>query len=74
MITYESVASNYVYFEPEDRNIRYGINYLNGLSSEEAQVFFGYAYSKGEAPFQDFNRYHFSLLYGGGKYTLISKS
>ncbi len=59
-------------FEDEAKE---GIAYLeNYLDRSEAEVFFHYAYEKGKAPFQDYNRRKYILAYNNnGMYVLDRK-
>jgi len=61
-------------YEDGEKNIRYGVEYLDKiLSSEESKVFIKQAYEHGSAQFEDKARRQFTLIHQGGAYTLISR-
>jgi hypothetical protein len=61
-------------YEDGEKDIIYGVQYLDRtLSREEAMVFIKQAYEHGSAQFEDKNRKQFTLMYAGGAYTLISR-
>lgn len=69
----ETTIGNYkIMFEDEARE---GITYLEDyLDRAESEVIFHYAYEKGKAPFQDYNRRKYILAHNSnGVYVLDRK-
>jgi hypothetical protein len=61
-------------YEDGEKNIKYGVEYLDKiLSKEEAMVFIRNAYEHNSAQFEDKARRQFTLIHNGGAYTLISR-
>jgi len=74
MINKFIVNEREIKYEDGEKNIKYGVQYLDKtLSKEESKVFITQAYERGSAQFEDKARHQFTLLYGGGIYTLISR-
>lgn len=61
-------------YEDGEKNIKYGVQYLDKiLSKEEAKVFIKQAYENKSAQFEDKARRQFTLIYNSGAYMLISR-
>jgi len=69
------IGGYYVKYDDQERNISYGVYYLQyDLNAEELRVFLDQARSKGQAEFEDRAGRNFTLMYNNdGTYTLLSR-
>ncbi len=73
MKTYRTIHEHDVYYESDEHDISYGLDYLSNLSYDEAKVFFDQAYDNGDASFEDSSHYRYALMRVGGEYVLNCK-
>lgn len=74
MIKKFRVNDKEISYEDGEKNIKYGVLYLDKtLSQEESKVFIKQAYERGSAQFEDKARRQYTLVYNSGVYMLISR-
>lgn len=71
-LTEEVLNGNHISFGDDASGGYYYLKKLYGSNTDEMEVFFYYAYNKGEAPFRDDRGHRFKLTHDKGDYYTLT--